>query len=109
IHPPCGEMTTHLTTTLSARWAVGQGHAQPRQPTKVNRLAIRQTVGEDEHDAVETDRPRAKPVAERQMTFGQKRKAAGFALIGFLLFSPSVFAIKTIDYQRRLNPKFTKR
>jgi len=48
-------------------------------------------------------------VAERQMTFGQKRKAAGFALLAFLAFSPSAFAIKTIDYQRRLSPRFTKR
>src|SRR6187549_2421460 len=43
------------------------------------------------------------------MTFGQKRNAAGFALIAVLVFSPSVFAIKTIDYQRRLNPNFAKR
>lgn len=43
------------------------------------------------------------------MIFGQKRNAAGFALIGVLVFSTSVFAIKTIDYQRRLNPNFTKR
>ena len=43
------------------------------------------------------------------MTFGLKRKTATFALIAVLVFSPSVFAIKTIDYQRRLNPKFTKR
>ena len=43
------------------------------------------------------------------MIFGQKRNAAGFALIGVLVFSTSVFAIKTIDYQRRLNPQFAKR
>ena len=79
------------------------------QPTHLNWLAIRRRVGEDEVDAVETDRPRATPVAERQMIPGQKRKAAGFAFIAVLLFSPSLFAIKTIDYQQRLNPKFTKR
>lgn len=43
------------------------------------------------------------------MTPGLKRKAAGFALIAFLVLSPSALAVKTIDYQRRLNPKFTKR
>ena len=43
------------------------------------------------------------------MTFGQKRNAAGFALIAILVFSLDVFAIKIIDYQRRLNPNFTKR
>ena len=43
------------------------------------------------------------------MTPGLKRKAAGFALIAVLVFPPSALAIKTIDYQRRLNPKFTKR
>ena len=48
-------------------------------------------------------------MAERQMMFGQKRNAAGYALIAVLVFSPNLFAIKTIDYQRRLNPKFTKR
>ena len=31
------------------------------------------------------------------------------ALIAVLVFSPNVFAIKIIDYQRRLNPNFTKR
>ena len=40
---------------------------------------------------------------------GLKRKAAGFAFIAVLVFPPSTLAIKTIDYQRRLNPKFTKR
>lgn len=43
------------------------------------------------------------------MTPGLKRKAAGFALIAVLVFPPSAHAIKTIDYQRRLNPKFSKR
>jgi N-acetylmuramoyl-L-alanine amidase len=77
--------------------------------TNLNWLAIRQRVGEDEHVAVETDRPQAAPVAERQMIPGLKRKAAGFAFIAVLIFSPSAFAIKTIDYQRRLNPQFSKR
>ncbi len=80
-----------------------------RAANPLNWLAIRQRVGEDEHDAVETDRPSATPVAERQMTLGLKRKAAGFALTAVLVFPPSTHAIKTIDYQRRLNPKFTKR
>jgi len=43
------------------------------------------------------------------MTPGLKRKAAGFVLIAVLVFPPSTLAIKTIDYQRRLNPQFTKR
>src|SRR5688572_30735998 len=38
-----------------------------------------------------------------------KRKPTGCALIAVLVFSQSAFAIKTIDYQRRLNPQFTKR
>ena len=38
-----------------------------------------------------------------------KRKTAGFAFIAVLVFSQSALAIKTIDYQRRLNPQFTKR
>src|SRR5262245_30353692 len=40
---------------------------------------------------------------------GFKRRAAGFAIIAVLSFPPSALAIKTIDYQRRLNPKFIKR
>jgi N-acetyl-anhydromuramyl-L-alanine amidase AmpD len=40
---------------------------------------------------------------------GLKRKAAGFALIAVLVLPTSALAIKTIDYQRRLNPQFTKR
>jgi N-acetylmuramoyl-L-alanine amidase len=43
------------------------------------------------------------------MILGTKRKAVGFTLFAVLVFSSSVFAIKTIDYQRRLNPKFAKR
>ena len=43
------------------------------------------------------------------MNLGLKHKAAGCALIAVLVFSQSAFAIKTIDYQRRLNPQFTKR
>ena len=43
------------------------------------------------------------------MNPGLKHKAAGCALIAVLVFSQSALAIKTIDYQRRLNPQFTKR
>jgi len=37
------------------------------------------------------------------------KAAAGLALIAVLVFPPAVLGFKTIDYQRRLNPKFTKR
>jgi N-acetylmuramoyl-L-alanine amidase len=43
------------------------------------------------------------------MTSGLTRKATGCALFAVLVFSQSALAIKTIDYQRRLNPQFTKR
>ena len=36
-------------------------------------------------------------------------KAVGLIVIAVLALSPAALAIKTIDYQRRLNPQFTKR
>jgi hypothetical protein len=72
-------------------------------------LAIRRRVGEDEAHSVEIHRPDPVPVAEQQMTLATRQKSAGLAFIVALFFSQSILAIKTIDYQRRLNPKFSKR
>ncbi|MCI0418945.1 MAG: N-acetylmuramoyl-L-alanine amidase [Acidobacteria bacterium] len=80
-----------------------------RQATGWNWLAIRRRVVEYEADAVESHRQRIVPVAERQMTTGSILRAAVFAFIAVLVFSPSILAIKTIDYQRRLNPQFSRR
>jgi hypothetical protein len=47
--------------------------------------------------------------AAQLMTPGAKRPIAGIALMATLLLPQGALAIKSIDYQRRLNPKFVKR